>query len=297
MYNFRMLNRRPLELPALDTLVPLVSIQFKRYTNQEAREELRQMQPLLYNPQSGWYFALSSKGIEKMPIEQYDQKENITLIHLAAVVNLDRLVSHAVLAYSKLEPFERINSFGCNVAGNKRIKANHRFYVGAWIDEKPYSVRLLIREYMDGTVELGEEAKAYALNIKEMKMREAVSGTSVLPASHGVTTAPIHSPLIKAPATGNISVPPSRCGAIPPTDAGLTEAKIAQGEHKSKLAITKIPLQRLIEANLKEGEEPLYQQREVFDYSKTGTDRVETRCQTIFPQRRTEIDAGELGRT
>ncbi|MDE6307594.1 MAG: hypothetical protein K2L79_02125, partial [Bacteroidales bacterium] len=77
-------------------MVPLVGIQFQRYTNQEAREQLRQMQPLLYNPQSGWYFALSSKGIEKMPIEQYDQKENITAIHLTAVANLDRLVTYAV---------------------------------------------------------------------------------------------------------------------------------------------------------------------------------------------------------
>lgn len=290
MYEFRMLNRRPLELPPLDTLVQLVGIQFKRYTNQEAREQLRQMQPLLYNPQSGWYFALSSKGIEKMPIEQYDQKENITAIHLTAVANLDRLVTYAVLGYSKLEPLKRINSFGKNVAGNKRIKANHRFYVGAWINQKPYSVRLLIREYMDGTVELGEEAKAYALNIKEM--RAAVSGTSVLPASHGVTTTPIHSPLIKAPATGNISVSSSRCGAMPPTDADLTRANVQTISDCSK-----IPLKHLIESNLKEGEESLYRERAAFDYSKTGTDRVETifdRLRLTGEERRQLYDGHEI---
>ena len=34
MYDFRMLNRRPLELPPLDTLVPMVKIIVKHYTNE-----------------------------------------------------------------------------------------------------------------------------------------------------------------------------------------------------------------------------------------------------------------------
>ncbi|MDE5743761.1 MAG: hypothetical protein K2H62_05340, partial [Bacteroidales bacterium] len=159
-----------------------------------------------------------------------------------------------------------------------------------WCSICLYDTRLLIREYMDGTVELGEEAKAYALNIKEM--REAVSGTSVLPASHGVTTAPIHSPLIKAPATGNISVSSSRCGAIPPTDADLTEANVQTISDCSKIS-----LKHLIEANLKEGEEPLYQQRAEFDYSKTGTDRVETifdRLRLTGEERRQLYDGHEI---
>lgn len=290
MYEFRMLNRRPLELPPLDTLVPLVGIQFQRYTNQEAREQLRQMQPLLYNPQSGWYFALSSKGIEKMPIEQYDQKENITAIHLTAVANLDRLVTYAVLGYSKPEPLKRINSFGNEVANNIDIKAIHRFYVGAWINHTPYAVRLLIQEFHDGRVELGEEAQAYALNIKEMRV--AVSGTSVPPASHGLTTTPIHSPLIKAPATGNISVSSSRCGAMPPTDADLMEANIQTISDCSKIS-----LKHLIESNLKEGEEPLYRERAAFDYSKTGTDHVETifdRLRLTDEERRRLYDGKEI---
>lgn len=203
-----------------------------------------------------------------MPIEQYDQKENITAIHLTAVANLDRLVSLAVLGYSKLEPLKRINSFGRNVAGNIDIKAIHRFYVGAWINNTPYSVRLLLQEFHDGRVELGEEAKAYALNIKEM--RGAASGTSVPPASHGLTTAPIYAPLIKEHMPG-ISVSSSRCEPAPPTDIPLTETNI-----QTISDYNKIPLKRLIESNLKTGEESLYRERAAFDYSQTGTDRVET---------------------
>ncbi|MDE5704320.1 MAG: hypothetical protein K2H70_05805, partial [Bacteroidales bacterium] len=40
--------------------------------------------------------------------------------------------------------------------------------------------------------------------------------------------------------------------------------------------IVKVPLQQLVESNLKEGEEPCYLQRADFDYSKTGTDCLES---------------------
>ena len=93
----------------------------------------------------------------------------------------------------------------------------------------------------------------------------------MLPASHGVTKALRNNPLIKAPATGNISVSSSRCGAIQPTEADLTETNVQTISDCSKIS-----LKHLIESNLKEGEESLYRERAAFDYSKTGTDRVET---------------------
>ena len=290
MYEFRMLNRRPLELPPLDTLVPMVKIIVKHYTNEQVRQCLRQMPSLLYNASCGWYFTLSGTSIGKMPIASSEEKQNNAVaIHLSAVTNLDILIRNAFLGYSKSEPKSRINSTGKEIAGNKRIKANHRFYTGAWIDQKPYSVRLLIREYMDGTVELGEEAKAYALNIKEM--RGIVPGDfSVLPASHGVTKALRNNPLIKAPATGNISVSSSRCGAIQPTEADLTEANVQTISDCSKIS-----LKHLIESNLKEGEESLYRKRAAFDYSKTGTDRVETIFDRLrlTDEERQQLYAGE----
>ena len=52
--------------------------------------------------------------------------------------------------------------------------------------------------------------------------------------------------------------------------------KIAQSKRKSKPVPPQVPLKRLIESNLKAGEEALYRQRNVFDYSKTGTDSLET---------------------
>lgn len=191
-----------------------------------------------------------------MTNEIYDN-DAFTTIHLSAVSNLDALVREAILGYSKLEPAERINSAGKKVRGNNRIKANHRFYAGAWIDNKPYSVRMLVREYYDGAVELGEDAKAYAMNIKEM--RGIATCTSEFPAPHGVTTALGYAPLTKENMPG-ISTPSPRCGQASPTDIPLTGTK----------------LQNLIESNLKEGEESLYRERDAFDYSLTGTDRVET---------------------
>lgn len=284
MYDFRMLNRRPLTLPALDTLVPMVGIRFKRYTNEQTRERLRGMPNLLYNQYSGWYFTLSSKGIWKMTHEH----ESISgSIHLSAVANLDTLISHAVLGYSKQEPNRRINSAGREVCQNTDIKANHRFYVGAWIDNKPYSVRLMIQEYYDGRVELGEEAKAYALNIKEM--RDPIFGTSESPASHRLTTAHKYESLIKDDTSG-ISVLFSRCEPTPPTDIPLTGTKIVKFQH-----ITNVPLKHLIDSNLKEGEEPLYQQRSAFDYSKTGTDSLETLFDRmgLRPEQRTALYNGD----
>lgn len=191
-----------------------------------------------------------------MTNEIYDN-DAFTTIHLSAVSNLDALVREAILGYSKLEPAERINSAGKKVRGNNRIKANHRFYAGAWIDNKPYSVRMLVREYYDGAVELGEDAKAYAMNIKEM--RGIATCTSEFPAPHGVTTALGYAPLTKENMPG-ISTPSPRCGQASPTDIPLTGTK----------------LQNLIESNLKQGEESLYLQRATFDYSKTGTDHIES---------------------
>lgn len=276
-----MLNRRPLDLPPLDSDVPMIRIIFKHYSSQETREQLRKMPNLLYNKYSGWYFDLSSKGIWKMT---HEHESICGSIHLSAVANLNTLVAHSILGYSKLEPERRINSFGREVPPNADIKANHRFYAGAWIDNKPYSVRMMIREYYDGRVALGEEAKAYALNVKEM--RDSVFGTSESPASHGLTTAHKYESLIKDNMSG-ISEPSSRCEPAPPTDIPLTGTKIVQGERKSK-SICDLPnrslshehefikLQNLIESNLKAGEESLYRQRAAFDYSKTGTDRLET---------------------
>ena len=78
MYNFRMLNRRPLELPPLETLVPIVDLQFKHYTNEETRVQLRRMPPLLYNRYSGWYFALSNKGeIRALGAHQFGRQESV----------------------------------------------------------------------------------------------------------------------------------------------------------------------------------------------------------------------------
>ena len=269
MENFRILNRRPLELPSLETLVPIVDLQFKHYTNEDARVQLRRMPPLLYNRYSGWYFALSNKGVWKMTNEQDVKRNNDATIHLAAVANLDILVTNALLGYSKSEPLERINSAGKKVSGNKRIKANHRFYAAAKIGDGLYSIRLLIREYMDGSAELGEEANAYALTAK--KMRALVSGSSVLPASHEVTTAHRYKPPIKDSLSCNIAVSSSRCGAMPPTDANLTETKIQTISDCSKIS-----LRQLIKTNLKAEEEALYNEREKFDYRTTGTDRMET---------------------
>ncbi len=267
MQNFRMLNRRPLELPALDTAVQMVNVEYRPLSAPQTRDELRTLPHLLYNKYSGWHFFLSNEGIGKMTNEIYDN-EVLTPIHLSAVTNLDTLVRIAVLGYSKLEPATRINSHGKEVKGNNRIKANHRFYAGAWIDGKPYSVRMMIREYYDGTVELGEEAKAYALNVKEM--RGIVTCPSEFPASHGVTTALGYAPSIKDGMPG-ISMPSSRCEPTPPTDIRLTQTKL-----QTLSDFVKVPLQQLVESNLKEGEEPCYQQRAEFDYSKTGTDCLES---------------------
>ncbi len=68
-----------------------------------------------------------------------------------------------------------------------------------------------------------------------------------------------------------ISVSSSRCEPAPPTDIPLTETNI-----QTISDYNKIPLKRLIESNLKTGEESLYRERAAFDYSQTGTDRVET---------------------
>ncbi|MDE5559468.1 MAG: hypothetical protein K2I84_02310, partial [Bacteroidales bacterium] len=290
MYEFRMLNRRPLELPELDMEVAMVSITLHHYTNEQARERLRQMHPLLYNPYSGWYFALSGLGIGKLPNETYITRHLIDhTIHLSAVANLDKLIKNAVLGYSKIEPKTRVNSNKEHIPGNADIKAVHRFYTGAWIDQKPYSVRLLIQEFHDGRVKLGEEAKAYALNLKEMR-GISVGDSSVPPASHGLTKPSPETLPLESDISGNISVSSSRCGAMPPTDASLMGTKIEQIPH-----ITKIPLQHLIESNLKEGEEPLYQQRAAFDYSKTGTDRVETIFDRLrlTDEERQQLYAGE----
>ena len=256
MYNFRMLNRRPLELPALDTLVPMVTVEYRPFTASQARGKLKQMPNLLYNKYSGWHFFLSNEGIRKMTNEHYVHGNTMSSIHLSAVANIEALVWGAVLGYSKPEPPSRINSAGRKVHQNIDIKANHRFYVGAWIEGKPYSVRMMIREYYDGRVELCEEAKAYALNIKEM--RGIVTGQSESPASPGLTTAIGHAPLIKGNISG-ISAPSPRCGQAPPTDIPLTGTKI----------------QNLIESNLTKSEILFYQQRTDFDYSKTGTDCME----------------------
>ena len=218
-----------------------------------------------------------------MTNEIYDN-DAFTTIHLSAVSKLDALVRNAVLGYSKPEPQSRTNSAGNDVLKNIDIKANHRFYVGAWIDDKPYSVRMMVQEYYDGRVELGEEAKAYALNIKEM--RGIATCTSESPASHGLTTALGHAPLIKDGIPG-ISIPSPRCEPVSPTNIRLTDAKIVQGERKCKFfcnlpnrslsyGITFSKLQNLIESNLVKNEILFYQRRAAFDYSKTGTDSLET---------------------
>ena len=271
MYEFRMLNRRPLELPDLDMAVAMVNIALRHYTNEQAREKLRKMHPLLYNPYSGWYFSLSGLGIGKLPNETYITRHIIDhTIHLSAVANLDKLIKNAVLGYSKIEPKTRVNSNKEHIPGNADIKAVHRFYTGAWINEKPYSVRLLIQEFHDGRVELGEEAKAYALNLKEMRGLSA-GDSSVPPASHGLTK-PSPDPLsLESAISGNLSQTSSRCEQTAPTDIRLSEANVQTISDCSKIS-----LKHLIESNLKEGEESLYRKRAAFDYSKTGTDRVET---------------------
>ncbi|MDE6112600.1 MAG: hypothetical protein K2G46_04210, partial [Bacteroidales bacterium] len=200
MHEFRMLNRRPLELPPLDTDVQMVNVKYKPLSASQVREKLRKLpnNHLLYNKYSGWHFFLPNEGIGKMTNEHYVYHNTMSSIHLSSVANLEALVREAVLGYSKPEPQNRTNSAGNDVRQNIDIKANHRFYAGAWLNDKPYSVRMMIREYYDGRVELCEEAKAYALNIKEM--RGIVTGQSESPASHGLTTALGHAPLIK----GNI---------------------------------------------------------------------------------------------
>lgn len=304
MYDFRMLNRRPLELPALDTLVPMVAVEYRPLSASQVREELRKLpNHLLYNKYSGWHFFLSNTGIGKMTNEFYDNAA-LTTIHLSAVANLDALVRDAVLGYSKPEPPSRTNSAGNDVRQNIDIKANHRFYTGAWIEGKPYSVRMMIREYYDGRVELGDEAKAYALNIKEMR-GIATRTTSESPASHGLTTAHSYAPLIKENMPG-ISAPSPRCGQAPPTDIPLTGTKIVQGERKSKF-ICNLPnrilsserqfskLQDLIESNLVKNEILFYQQRAAFDYSKTGTDHIESLFDRLklTPEQRTSLYNGD----
>ena len=211
-----------------------------------------------------------------MTNEIYDN-DAFTTIHLSAVSKLDALVRDAVLGYSKSEPQSRTNSAGNDVLQNIDIKANHRFYVGAWIDDKPYSVRMMVQEYYDGRVELGEEAKAYALNIKEM--RGIATCTSESPASHGLTTALGLAPLIKDGMPG-ISIPSPRCEPVSPTNIRLTDAK----------------LQNLIESNLKEGEESLYRQRAAFDYSKTGTDHIESLFDRLklTPEQRLSLYRGSM---
>ncbi|MDE6307509.1 MAG: hypothetical protein K2L79_01645 [Bacteroidales bacterium] len=276
MYNFRMLNRRPLELPPLDLPVPMVNhIEYKNYSVAEVQNILKRLPKLLYNKYSNWYFFLSQKAIGKLRYETYPvHNAEILTLHLSAVANIGALILNAVLGYSKTEPPIRHNSNRREVAHNIDIKAIHRFYTGAWINEKPYSIRLTIREYHDGRAELGEEAKAYALHIKEM--RGTVTGQfSESPASHGLTTALGHAPLTKENISG-ISAPSPRCGQAPPTDIPLTMTKIAQSKRKSKPVPPQVPLKRLIESNLKAGEEALYLQRNVFDYSKTGTNSLET---------------------
>lgn len=275
MYNFRMLNRRPLELPPLDTLVPMVTITYRTLTIPEARSALKHIPSLLYNKYSGWHFFLSSDSVGKLTNEIYEEPQLIT-IHLSAIANLDTLVRNVVLGYSKPEPTSRINSAGKKVPGNKRIKFNHRFYIGAWFDNKPYSVRMLVKEYMDGAVVLGEEAKAYALHISEM--RGIVTCTSEFPAPHGVTRPSITHLSLKNDMPG-ISVPSPRCGQAPPTNIRLTGTK----------------LQNLIESNLKEGEESLYRQRAAFDYSQTGTDSLETIFDRmgLRPKQRTALYNGD----
>ena len=279
-----MLNRRPLELPPLDTDAPMVEITYRTLTASQARAALKHLPNLLYNKYSGWHFFLSNTGIGKMTNEFYDNAA-LTTIHLSAVSNIDTLVRNAVLGYSKPEPPSRTNSAGNDVRQNIDIKANHRFYAGAWIEGKPYSVRMMIREYYDGRVELGDEAKAYALNIKEMR-GIATRTTSESPASHGLTTAHSYAPLIKGNMPG-ISAPSPRCGQAPPTDIPLTGTKIVQGERKCKSfcnlpnrslssGITFSKLQNLIESNLVKNEILFYQRRTAFDYSKTGTDSLET---------------------
>ena len=276
--DFRMLNRRPLELPPLDTDVQMVNVKYNPLPASQVREGLRKLpNHLLYNKYSGWYFFLSNTGIGKMTNEFYDNAA-LTTIHLSAVSNIDTLVRNAVLGYSKTEPPSRINSAGKEVRGNNRIKANHRFYVGAWIENKPYSIRMMVREYYDGTVELGEDAKAYALNIKEMR-GIATRTTSEFPASHGVTTAHSYAPLIKENMPG-ISAPSPRCGQAPPTDIPLTGTK----------------LQNLIESNLVKNEILFYQQRAAFDYSKTGTDHIESLFDRLklTPEQRLSLYRGSM---
>lgn len=303
MYDFRMLNRRPLELPALDTDVQMVNVDYRVLSAPRTRDVLRNLPDnRLYNKYSGWYFFLSNEGIRKMTNEIYDN-DAFTTIHLSAVANLDALVRDAVLGYSKPEPLSRINSAGKEVRQNIDIKANHRFYVGAWIENKPYSVRMMVREYYDGRVELGEEAKAYALNIKEM--RGIVTCTSESPASHGLTTALGYAPLIKDGMPG-ISIPSPRCEPVSPTNIRLTDAKIVQGERKSKF-ICNLPnrilsserkfskLQDLIESNLVKNEILFYQQRAAFDYRKTGTDHIESLFDRLklTPGQRTSLYNGD----
>ena len=277
MYEFRMLNRRPLELPPLNTDVQMVNVAYRPLSASQVRDELKRLpnNHLLYNKYSGWHFFLSNTGIGKMTNEFYDNAA-LTTIHLSAVSNIDTLVRNAVLGYSKPEPPSRINSAGKEVRGNNRIKANHRFYVGAWIENKPYSIRMMVREYYDGTVELGEDAKAYALNIKEMR-GIATRTTSEFPASHGVTTAHSYAPLIKENMPG-ISAPSPRCGQAPPTDIPLTGTK----------------LQNLIESNLVKNEILFYRQRAAFDYSKTGTDCIERIFDRLrlTPEQRTALYNG-----
>ncbi|MDE6439803.1 MAG: hypothetical protein K2K51_02140 [Bacteroidales bacterium] len=305
MYEFRMLNRRPLELPPLETDVPMVEITYRTLTAPQARAALKHLPNLLYNKYSGWHFFLSSDSVGKLTNEIYEEA-HLTTIHLSAIANLDTLVRNAVLGYTKPEPASRINSAGKEVSGNKRIKFNHRFYVGAWIDNKPYSVRMLVKEYVDGAVVLGEEAKAYALHIKEM--RGIVTCTSEFPASHGVTRPSVTHLSLKNDMPG-ISIPSPRCEPAPPTDIPLTGTKIVQGERKCKSFCNlpnrslssderqcrEIPLLFLIESNLKDGEETLYRERAQFDYSKTGTDSLETIFDRmgLRPEQRTAIYNGD----
>ncbi|MDE7149378.1 MAG: hypothetical protein K2O01_03070 [Bacteroidales bacterium] len=309
MQNFRMLNRRPLELPALDTDVPMVNVEYQPLSAPQVRTALRQLPNLLYNKYSGWYFFLSQKAIGKLRYETYsDHTDELQTIHLSAVTNIDTLILHAVLGYSKPESLTRLNSNQKEAEQNIDIKAIHRFYAGAWINGKPYSVRLTIREYHDGRAELGEEAKAYALHLQEMK--EGVTGQfSESPASHGLTR-PSVTPLSLKNAVSGISAPSPRCGQVPPTDTRLTDAKIVQGKLKSKFVCTLpnplssqsisyehqfIKLQDLIESNLKEGEEPCYRQRAEFDYSKTGTDCLESIFDRLrlTPAQRTSLYKGD----